>query len=296
MRAAAVLLALLCACRSGPPPASLRDPLAEPELPSGLDVQDRPYPKLTYAPFPGRPSRGELRWDQVVQGQLGSCFFLATLAELVKTRPDFVARRIRDDGNGAYAVTLYRPDGRPVSVEVDDRFPAAASGAPYFGRGLDPAEIRPALFEKAFAKLSGGYSAIDGGDATAAFRALTGAPAREHANRRLSEDSLWRLLASALKGGRPVVASTLDRTELKRASGREDLGGVIDDHVYAVLDLDEEGGRRFVSLYTPLSPADAGCAKDGPRLLKLTLDDFKRDFDSVTIGTFRDGASAAPGL
>ena len=266
----------------------LKDPGTEPALPAGLDIQDRPYPTLHYARFPGRAFGGALRWDQVVQGELGSCFFLSTLAEIAKTHPDYLARSLRDGGNGAYLVTLYGRGGRREAVAVDDKFPATASGAPYFGRGLDADEIRPALFEKAFAKLSGGYSAIDGGDATDAFKALTGAAGKDYQTESLTDDEAWRLLASARKADSPVVASTKELADLKRLTGREDLNGVIDDHVYAVVDVSEKAGGRAVRLYTPLSPGDAGYAKDGPRFLELRLTDFRTYFDVVTIGSVRD--------
>lgn len=266
----------------------LEDPAAEPALPTGLDIQDRPYPKLRYARFPGRAFPGPLRWDRVVQGELGSCFFLSTLAEIAKTRPDLLAKNIRDDGHGAYVVTLFGADGKPNAVAVDDRFPATEAGAPYFGRGLDAGEIRPALFEKAFAKLSGGYSAIDGGDATAAFRALTGAPGLDHETKDLSGDGTWSLLASAQEEGRPVVASTKEAAALKSLSGREDMDGAIDDHVYAVVGVSERAGTRLVRLYTPLSPGDAGYAKDGPRFLDLPVAAFRRYFDVVTVGSAGD--------
>ncbi|MFI5347052.1 MAG: C2 family cysteine protease [Elusimicrobiota bacterium] len=266
-------------------PAAGTDPGTEPALPTGLDIQDRPYPKLRYARFPGGASHGPMRWDHVVQGELGSCFFLSTLAEIAKTHPDFAAKNIRDVGRGAYLVTLYGRDGKRTGVAVDDRFPATVSGAPFFGRGLEPEEIRPALFEKAFAKLSGGYSAIDGGDATDAFKALTGTAGRDYQTERLSDNEAWRLLTSARKTARPVVASTRELPELKRLTGREDLNGVIDDHVYALVEVTEKDGDRRVRLYTPLSPGDAGYAKNGPRFLDLRLSDFKKYFDTITIGT-----------
>lgn len=264
------------------PPRS--DARAEPALPSGLDLQDRPYPKLAFVRHPGGAATGPLPWDQIVQGELGSCFFLSTLAAIARVRPAAVAGAIRGAGRGSYVATLYGSDGRPREVAVDDRFPTTASGRMYFGRGLDSLEIRPALFEKAYAKLLGGYSAIDGGDAPDAFRALTGASAEDHATAGLTEDQAWDILDRAREENRPVTASTLEFPELKRLTGREDLGGLIDDHVYAVIGLRAGAAGRFVRLYTPLSPGDAGYAPDGPRRLELPLKAFKAYFDAITVG------------
>lgn len=267
-----------------PPPPALDRAAAEPALPVGLDIQDRPYPALRYQRFPGKAPPGPLQWDQIVQGELGSCFFLSTLAAISAARPDLLEGRVRDEGGGAYAVTLYGKDGKPAVVEVDDRLPATRSGAAYFGRGKDSADLRPALFEKAFAKLRGSYSAIDGGDATDAFQALTGKTGRDHAPGVLTDEQLWSLLADAVKKRRPLAASTREFDELKRLTGDEDLRGVIDDHVYAVLGVVKKKGRPFVRLYTPLSPRDAGNKKTDERLLTLELSAFKKYFDAVTVG------------
>ena len=284
MLALAVLAVLAQAPASRAVAAALRDPAGEPSLPSSLDVQDRRFPPLHYARFAAPTFAGDLRWDEVIQGQLGSCFFLSTLAAIAKTHPEFVADAIRREGDGAFAVTLSSPNGQAVVVGVNDRLPATAAGKLYFARGRDAGELRPALFEKAYAKLAGGYEAVNGGEPADAFRVLTGVAGRDHPLAKSAEEEIWTLLARAEKARRPVVASTPKYAELRRAAGRDDLAGVIDDHSYAFLGRDEKAGERRVRLYTPLSPGDAGYAKDGPRVLELPLRDFKKYFESVTIG------------
>ncbi|MDE2144282.1 MAG: hypothetical protein KGJ84_17890 [Elusimicrobia bacterium] len=282
MKGFLLALPVLSVLAAAPPPLS--DSRAEPALPTGRDIQDRPYPMLAYVRVSGGPFTAPLRWDRIAQGELGTCFFLSTLAAIAHDRPLAVSGAIRGDGHGAFVVTLHGADGRAREIAVDDRFPTTGSGKTFFGRGLDSREIRPALFEKAYAKLLGGYSAIDGGDASAAFLALTGVVGADHAVAGLTEEQVWTLLTSARAENRPIVASTLEFPELKRLTGRADLGGVIDDHVYAVIGLVAGAGGRFVRLYTPLSPGDAGYAKDGPRLLELPLKAFKTDFDTITVG------------
>ncbi|MDE2490850.1 MAG: hypothetical protein KGM24_08375, partial [Elusimicrobia bacterium] len=270
-----------------PPSAAARlDPRAEPSLPTGLNIQDKPYPELRYARFAGRAPDGPLLPDEIVQGQLGSCFFLSALAAVDGVRPDLVSRELRPTGDGTYAVTLYGRDGRPRAVAVDDRFPATEGGVQYLARGSSPGEIRPALFEKAYAKLLGGYRAIDGGDASAALAALTGAPAEDDDPRKLSPDEAWRLLEDAGRRGLPVEASTPEFDGLERLTGRKDLAGLIDDHDYDVLGVADEGGRRVVRLYTPLTPRDAGDAPLDARRIDVPLAEFLKDFDGLTIGSF----------
>lgn len=294
MRLRAALLAataLACACAAParlPTAAELADPLVEPGLPTGLNVQDLPYPKLHYARIPGRAPDGPLPRGQIIQGQLGSCFFLSALAAVTAVRPDLVEKALRPEGPGDYVVTLFDRRGRPRAITVDDRFPATDAGLPYLARGGAAGEIRPALFEKAYAKMSGGYHAIDGGDASSALQALTGGPARDYDTRALSPDEAWRLLADAGRRGLPVEASTPEFKKLKRLTGRDDLAGIVDDHAYDVLGVFEEGGKRTVRLYTPLSPRDAGDAPSDERLLELPLEVFLKDFDAITVGSFPD--------
>ncbi|MDE2293212.1 MAG: hypothetical protein KGL53_14110 [Elusimicrobia bacterium] len=284
----AALGALLAAagCAGLTPAGRAADPRSEPSLPTGLDIVDHPYPRLRYAPFPGRVPPTPLPVDEIVQGKLGSCFFLSALAAVETARPGLTSGELRSAGDGAYVVTLYGRDGRPRAVAVDDRFPADAKGGQYLARGLVPGEIRPALFEKAFAKLRGGYHAIDGGDASDALRALTGAAARDYDPRKLTPDAAWSLLSGAVRDRLPVEAGTPEFAELKRRTGRDDLAGLIDDHDYAVVGLAGEGAGRVVRLYTPLTPRDGGDAPLDARRLDLPLADFLRDFDGITVGAF----------
>lgn len=256
----------------------------QPSLPTGVDVQDRPFPALHYQRFPGQPPAAPLSWGDVVQGQLGTCFFLSSIAAVADARPGRLDGALRRVADGSYEATLHGADGRPVAVAVDDRFPATAAGEPYFARGAAAGDIRAALFEKAYAALLGGYDAVNGGEPVDALAALTGAAARETTFAGLSPERVWRLTVSALRARRPIVASTYDFADMKRLTGRDDLGGLIDDHVYAVLQAREQDGRKLVTLYTPLSPADAGYGRDGSRLLVLPAADFARLFYSVTVG------------
>ncbi|MFI5363626.1 MAG: C2 family cysteine protease [Elusimicrobiota bacterium] len=280
-----LVLTLLAVLAQAPGPRAFG---AEPLLPTALDVQDLPFPPLHYALFSGQPFDGTMPWDQVIQGRLGSCFFLSTLAAVAKTHPAFVARAIRREDDGTYAVAFSSANGRRVVVRVNGRLPVTAAGELYFARGRDARELRPALFEKAYAELSGGYERINGGEPADAFQALTGAAGRKHELSTRSEDEIWTLLGRAEKARRPVVASTPDYEELRRAAGRDDLAGLIDDHTYVLLLRREKAGERRVRVYTPLSPGDAGYAKDGPRLLELSLREFKKDFESITIGDVRE--------
>jgi Ca2+-binding RTX toxin-like protein len=54
----------------------------------------------------------------VVQGQLGDCWWLSTLAAVAQAKPDVIRRSISDLGDGSFAVRLYQ-DGQPTYVRVE---------------------------------------------------------------------------------------------------------------------------------------------------------------------------------
>jgi hypothetical protein len=244
-----------------------------------------PFPPIHYAPAPGRPVFGGVSADDVVQGKLGDCFFLSSLAALAHTHPDLVVRALADHHDGTYAVTLHGAGGRPVDVAVDDLFPETAASDLLFGRGLDPVELWPAIFEKAYAKLRGGYGALNGGgDAGDALKALTGRRAHGHLIASISPAAAWRFLTDAVNAGEPAVTTTPAQRELVRRTGRADMAGLIDDHAYAVLDAYEVNGQRYVLLYTPLSPIDIGYSQTEPRTIEVAFEDWIADFDEVIAG------------
>src|SRR5258706_15750733 len=88
------------------PVPALQDPSAEPKLPRGKDVMGDPFPPLHYELAFGRPVFGGVSADDVVQGTIGDCFFLSSLAALAHTHPDIVVRALDDHHDGTYTVTL----------------------------------------------------------------------------------------------------------------------------------------------------------------------------------------------
>ncbi|MBI3547654.1 MAG: hypothetical protein HY078_01245 [Elusimicrobia bacterium] len=270
---------------AAPTAEELLDPSVQPALPVGKDVREIPYPEMHYARFAGRAFDPPLAWDDIIQVRLGSCFFLATLAAIVRTHPAFVAAAARRIKDGTYEVDLHRPDGSPATVALDDRLPALASGEMALSRGRDPADLRPALFEKAFAKLRGGYAKIDGGEPRDAFAALTGTIGTAHELEDLDEEEAWAFLRGLIKENRPATASTWDMATMKRLTGNDpDLDGMIEGHAYTLLDAVSRDGSRFVRLYTPLSRKDAGYAGDAPRVQDVPIAKFLRYFEDVTVG------------
>lgn len=176
----------------------------------------------------------------IVQGQLGDCYFLAALASAAES-PELIKRLFVAGGldKGFVGVALCL-GGVWQTVIVDDGFPRAAGGALAFSRGRG-GELWPAVLEKAWAKLSGGYLRAESGVASEILRDLTGAPTSSFSPARINIDELWTRLAAGEIRGDLMTASTeaLDPKTAEEA-------GLIPFHGYSLIscfELAREGGK-----------------------------------------------------
>jgi hypothetical protein len=271
--------------------------LREPPLPKGRDFDGHPFVGLRYRLYRGDLFVGRVSGSEIGQGDLGDCFFLSSLVAVANTHPSLIRRAIVPHGDGTFTVTFWerkRGVARPLPVRVDTRFPADARGRQKFGRGLKSGprgqELWPALFEKAYAVSQRGYVHVNqGGFGGVALTALTGLPSRALVPANQSRAALWTRLVDGVKSGHPMVTSTPDTRDLERRTGRKDLAGLLDDHYYAVVDATVRRGERLVKLYSPLVDRSAAAvstpeARDNRfRHVVMTLADYRRDFDQLTV-------------
>ena len=214
---------------------------------------------------------------------LADCYFPAAVAALVNARPSLIQKLIKDNGDGTYTVTFKEKDWRTqqfkdVPVKVDgDLWVEAHVSRPIYGRcGTDhrpeAMELWFPLLEKAYAQWKGSYDAMgSGGSAPDVFEELTGEPSEYLLlDGRVTADSVWKRIVSAIDEHRPVAAGTHEE------HGPVHYGntGVFADHAYSVLGYQEEAGKRFVLLRNPwgdTEPRNNG-ADDG--IFKLPLERF----------------------
>lgn len=127
--------------------------------------------------------------EDINQGQLGDCYFLASLGGLALNDPDAIKNAITDKGNGTFDVTLYAGGLQHVINVSDDLAVQAESGTAQQINGStvwnqrllgnnaysDVTNSWANIFEKAYAKPNGSsYANIaNGGTTQAALKALT---------------------------------------------------------------------------------------------------------------------------
>jgi hypothetical protein len=268
----------------------------DPRLPRGKDFNGIPFDGLRYRRVLGDLFINGCAPTDVVQGRLGDCFFLSSLAALAKTHPDLLMRAVRRNRNDdTYRVTLYQKKRgvlKRVGIQVPPTFPAQSDGRQVFARGLRNnrrgLEKWPAVFEKAYADFRGGFTVINqGGFSDEAMMTLTGKPATTYLlSSAQSGPKLWKKMKTWAAQRRPMVTATPSKAQLVRLTGRADMAGLLEGHAYAVLGVSEKNGVGSVTLYTPLAPVDGDNPAGGTqRTWTLTFDEYRKLFEDLTVGS-----------
>ncbi len=119
-----------------------------PALDSGLH-----YAKAAGVLFVGAPKLSDLH-----QGDLGDCYFIATLGEVALRNPQQIAHMFIDNRDGTYTIRFFH-DGKPWYVTVDRQLPVNDKGRFVYENRGDSANnpkniLWVALAEKALAQLN----------------------------------------------------------------------------------------------------------------------------------------------
>lgn len=239
---------------------------------AGQDIID-PTAAYAYADFSSRPLFVDgPEYNDIRQGNVGDCYFLASLASLADTDPGVIRQMIAPMGDGTYAVRFYSGT-QAVYVRVDGWLPASG-GSPGYAKLTPENELWVALAEKAYAQFRGGsnaYSALTGGWMAEVYQALTGVGT----NYLYMDDTGF---AGALPGHLAAghAASTLTWWNV--------TGPFYTNHAYMVKEVVTEGGTTYVTVYNTYGydgRAWDGNPSDG--LLRITLAQFMGDFQMVTV-------------
>ena len=172
--------------------------------------------------------------DDVVQGELGDCYFLSACASLAENSQNIkniiTNSKIND---GFFEVNVYI-HGEPVKILVDDSFPVAnASKIAFAGINEKSGNIWPMLFEKAWAKCNKSYEDIIPGNSADAIQFLTPAPYDTYFHTQEISATLFKTIQDASDKNHIILA---DITETKNTN-LDTLSkmGLITNHAYSVI-------------------------------------------------------------
>lgn len=285
----------------GPQPVQ---PVAQPVAPAApaakpvgplQDPSKNPDPTNEYAPnatygevkgvvaAKGQGDAHEIDPNDVEQGALGDCYFVAQLAAQAKTNPGRIKDLIKDNGNNTFTVTLHLKDpANPYKrvatpIVVDAQFPQKDGGVAYAkpgDRGATGPELWVMLIEKAFAKHSGSYELIRGsktrdGDV---FAMMSGANSGS-ISLGLGADLLLQRLSAALANGQAVSFGAKSKNTADEALQNEaKSAGVVLNHAYSLLGVDAKA--RTVDLRNPWGVR---------HLMGFSVDNLKKFYDSCDV-------------
>ena len=234
---------------------------------------------LLYTPVSGTLSVGGVSYDDVDQGQIGDCYFMAALSAVTKANPAFVRDSIRLNKDGTYNVRFFK-DGKPIYVNVDNDFLHDKWGRPVYGTSKDKGELWVAVMEKAYAKLNHSYENIGkGGDTKNALQTLTGISTQSFDPGSVSDGKLYDTLNSAFKSGLPVTAGTSYNQALYANTG------IVPTHAYTVTGVSVKNGQPFVTVRNPWGQVEWNGSADGKNdgIFEIPLADFKKYFPYVSL-------------
>jgi len=192
----------------------------------------------------------EIDPNDILQGQLGDCYFLSCLSALAE-RPKLIKRLFMTEQPnevGCYAVWL-NDNGEWKNFIIDDYFPCSGPNkGPVFSRG-NGHELWVLLLEKAYAKLHGSFDIIEGGDPAWALRDLTGAPWDFLDS--TDPDKIWRFVMESEARGYLITCYTRS-TQIRE---EQNPLGIVFGHAYSILDAKEivtdYGSERLIRIRNP---------------------------------------------
>lgn len=230
----------------------MKDPAKNPDTESE-HVKGAAYEVVKGTAFiQGKGDEKDIDANDVSQGKLGDCYFVAALAAIAKRSPETLRKKITDNGDGTYIVHF----SEGGDVVVDSRFPTKGGKIQFAEEGdkdkASGTELWVMLIEKAWAKQKGGYEVIRGNkikmSSTDAMQAITGKGTRRVRPANMKEDELFEILSNAEEKGWPCtmgVKNVKDPADIKAAKA----AGLVPNHAYAIMSVDAKA--KTLTVYNP---------------------------------------------
>ncbi len=224
----------------------------------------------------GLNDKTDVSLNDITQGQLGDCYFMAALGAIARIKPDWIKGLIKENKEDpkdkaavtSYSVTFYDSDLDAVTEKITPSFPVTTYGNPAYAQSGDydsanqSYELWPMIMEKAYAKWYDGYANIESGYVDTALRQLTGKSASMHyrdwsltwylgTENEPILDWVTRMNTDFL-ANKAVCVTTYDKGSKKSNLGKAKNGvEVIGSHVYVVTSIKLDGAKTTVTLYNP---------------------------------------------
>lgn len=189
--------------------------------------------------------------DDVAQGYVGDCWYLATLSAVAKVNPNVIKQSVVELGDGTYAVQFTNGNGIKSIVRVDGDLAVSAWGGMQYASLGAQNSVWVAIMEKALAYYRTGaasYASISGGWMSEAFGSL-GFDSTQIWNANDGSDLLDQI-SGELDSGKAVTLAIYQA---------RDGAPVVGYHAYQVEAVENDGkGNRTLVLRNPWGIDGAG--------------------------------------
>jgi uncharacterized protein YkwD len=241
---------------------------------------DRPQTTYQYAYANGSLFQNGVSYQDVFQGAVGNCYFLAGLAATALRTPDVIRNMFIDNGDNTFTVRYYNEKVADY-VTVDRHLPQTSWGSFIFanqggrtwGSLNNPAnELWVALAEKAYAQLNesgwikqdntNSYMGIESGWEGNAIKHITGR------NATFTQSFNMNTIVQQLNAGQLV---TLASKESNVSTN------IVENHAYVVVGYNTST-QRFI-LFNPWGVSDASSK---PGILELSWSEVEKNFSQLT--------------
>jgi hypothetical protein len=217
------------------------------------------------------------QYNDIRQGQVADCYFVASLASLADSDPQVIRQMIAPLGDGTYVARFYQ-SGAEVYVRVDAQVPASGSSTPYYAKLTPDGELWVALTEKAYAQFRRGqnsYASLSYGNMAEVYYAVTNNAGTGCSPSALSKDALAQYILGNLQAGHAMTAG----------SSSSPTGPIVGGHAYMVKSVQSVGGQWYVTVFNPWgfdgTSVNDGNSQDG--LVTISMDLFRQDFVLLSV-------------
>ncbi|CAF0866413.1 unnamed protein product [Brachionus calyciflorus] len=204
----------------------------------------------------------EVNAGDLDQGYLGNCWFIAgcaAIALIPELFDNVVPKGQVMEGSEYTGIFHFHfwNYGQWVDVVVDDRLPVDSKNKLLFcSNKQEPNEFWAALLEKAYAKMSGCYENLDGGNTTDALIDMTGGIQEtfdiKEMKREAHKNDMWKVLVNSRKHKSLIGSSIAPNPRIREARL---YNGLVMGHAYTVTKIAcIEINRREVKLIRVRNP------------------------------------------
>jgi hypothetical protein len=209
--------------------------------------------------------------NDVNQGGIGDCYFLASLSAFANTSPARLQEMAVDLGDGTYAVQYMR-GGTASFVRVDGDLSSGAYWGYAYARPGANGNLWGVIMEKSYALFRNGansYSSLNNGWMGNVYSDL--GIANSNLSLSVSDTSLYNTLSNALNTGKPVTFATY-------------TGGttLVASHAYTLVSVANIGGTNYYTVRNPWG-VSGNSLENSSGLATLTLAQMQSNFQMGTI-------------